>query len=86
MAVIPLLVGSTIAIGIGYFCIDLYRNRNRLTSDTTATVNLSASTVADPLEVQDIQAAEQGLGEAIHHASDGIEKGVEAIANALNHH
>jgi hypothetical protein len=86
MAIIPLLVGCSIAIGVGYFCVDLYRNRRRLTAEPTAAVNLSASTLADPVEVKDIQTTEQALGEAIHHASSGIEHGVEAIARTLEHH
>jgi hypothetical protein len=86
MSIVPLLVSSSIAIGIGYFCVDLYRNRRRLTADPTAAVNLSASTIADPLEVKDIQATEQVLGEVVHHAGSGIEQGVEAIARTLEHH
>jgi hypothetical protein len=86
MAIVPLLVGCSIAIGIGYFCVDLYRNRRRLTEEPSAAVNLSASTIADSLEVKDIQATEQVLGEVVHHAGSGIEQSIEAIANTLTHH
>lgn len=85
MPAVPLLIASAIATGIGYFCVDVYRNRRRLTAASAASVNLSTSTVADPLEVKDVQAAEQVLGEASHHISEGIEQSIEAIANTLSH-
>lgn len=93
MPLIPLLIGSSTALGVGYFCVDLYRNRRRLAEKPVPETDLTCYDIGLPDQV-DLRAAEQTLSHAGHAigeassecASGGIGHCVEAIAHAISHH
>ena len=92
MQLLPLLIGSSTALGIGYFCLDLYRNRRRLFTTSNPSVDLPcldawATLDGDDLQVgQAVNHASHVVGEASHCASNGLGHCVEAIAHTLPHH
>lgn len=93
MPLIPLLIGSSTALGVGYFCVDLYRNRRRLAEKPVPETDLTCYDIGLPDQV-DFQAAEQAISHAGHAigeassecASGGIGHCVEAIAHVISHH
>jgi hypothetical protein len=92
MDILVLLTGFLAVFGIGYFCIDSYRHRQRTTSQLQST-NASSGEIYDfvgPLDGKDLHAAEQtvnhvghAVGEVSHQA---IAHSVEVISHALSHH
>ncbi len=90
MQLLPLLIIST-ALGIGFFCLDLYRNRRRLLIKSNPSVDLScldawAYLDGDDLQVgQAVNHASHVVGEASQCASDSIGHCVEVIAHTLSH-
>lgn len=92
MQILPLLIGFSTALGIGFFCLDLYRNRRRLLTKSNPSVDLScldawAYPDGDDLKVgQAVNHASHAMGEVSHCASNGLGHCVEAIAHTLSHH
>ncbi|MGG6297277.1 hypothetical protein ACQ4M4_23025 [Leptolyngbya sp. AN02str] len=94
MPLIPLLIGSSTALGVGYFCVDLYRNRRRLAEKPVPEVDLTCYELGDILDGKGLQSvgqmvshAEHGIAEASSEcASGGIGHCVEAIAHVISHH
>ena len=92
MQLLPLLIGSSTALGIGYFCLDLYRNRRRLFTTSNPSVDLScldAWVAPDGNDLQVGQAvnhASHVVGEASQCANNGLGHCAEAIAHTLSHH
>ena len=93
MPLLPLLIGSSTALGIGYFCVDVYRNRRRLIEKPVPEVDLTCYGFIIP-DGDDLQAVGQAVshaGHAIGEASsecmsDGIGHCVEAISHVIAHH
>jgi hypothetical protein len=93
MQLLPLLIGSSTALGIGYFCVDLYRNRRRLTEKPVPEADLTCYEVG-ALDGADLRAIGQtashaghAIGEATSEcASGGVGHCVEAIAHVISHH
>jgi hypothetical protein len=95
------IVGSFTALGIGYFCIDLYRNRRQLSSGIDEISGLDSA--VSGLEFEDLAKAEHSLEQASHaldktshDISEGFWHGfnvleilagiVQTIAQTLRHH
>jgi hypothetical protein len=75
------LAGSLTLLGVGYFCFDLYRNRNRRLfhfEDSAALSNIGVDT-SDLTRIADST-------HAVEDASNGLGHCVEAIAHTLSHH
>lgn len=93
MPLLPLLVGSSTALGIGYFCVDVYRNRDRLSKKPVPEMDLTCYEVGF-LDSDDFRAVEQTVshaGHAIGEASSECISGsvghcVETISHVLSHH
>lgn len=67
MPMIPLLIGSTTALGLGYFCADLYRNRRRLTEKPVPEADVTCYEFGDiptgkDLEAVGLRSAMQDMG------------------------
>lgn len=93
MQLLPLFIGSSTALGIGCFCLDLYRNRRRLSTKPNLTIDLVCYDPLPSPDGDDLQAVGQAVshvshavGDASHCASNGVGHCVEAIAHALSHH
>ena len=93
MSLLSPLIGLFAALGIGYFCADVYRNRRRLTEKPVPEADLNCHEIGI-LDQVDFRVAEHTLshmGQAIGETSSectsgGIEHCVEAIAHVLSHH
>jgi hypothetical protein len=72
------LTGAVTGLGIGYFCVDLYRNRNKRLSHFEA--------IADMTGVEFSPNVVPAVGEVSHNIGDGLGECVEAIAHTLSHH
>ncbi len=92
MPLFPLLIGSSTVLGIGYCCVDVYRNRKRLRDKTP-----DADLTGYELESAAVDAGLQTLGRATNHAghaaseavgevASGAGAWIEAIAHTLFHH
>jgi len=94
MPLIPLLIGSSTALGVGYFCVDLYRNRRRLAEKPVPETDLTCYELGDIPAGNDLQAVGQAVSHASHAvgevssecASGSIGHCVEAIAHVISHH
>lgn len=86
MHLIPLLISSFTAAGIGYFCIDLYRNRSRLNEKPTPPADAFCFDTLPSSEGNQVHAVGHAVSEASHHAGEGAGHCVEAIAHTLSHH
>jgi hypothetical protein len=94
MPLIPFLIGSSTALGIGYFCADVYRNRCRLAEKPVPEADLTCYELGDVPGGRELQAVGQMVSHAGHRiaetssecASDGIGHCVEAIAHVISHH
>lgn len=93
MPLLHLLIGSSTALGVGYFCVDLYRNRRRVTEKPAPETDLTCYDIGLPDQV-DFRVAEQAISHASHAlgeassecARDGIGHCVEAITHVISHH
>ena len=85
MHLIPLLIGSSTAVGIAYFCIDLYRNRSRLTVKPNPAADAFCFDVLPSPEGDRVHAVGHAVGEASHHAGEGVGQCIEAIAHTSHH-
>ncbi len=93
MHLLPLLIGSSTALGMGYFCVDLHRFRRRLATAPSPEVDLTCCDLLVLPDGDDLQAVGQavshvshGVGEASHCASNGVGHCVETIAHVLLHY
>ncbi|MBE9156981.1 hypothetical protein IQ265_09090 [Nodosilinea sp. LEGE 06152] len=94
MPLLPLVIGSSTALGIGYFCADLYRNRRRLAEQPEPQADMTCYELGDIPRGEDLEA----MGRAVSHAGHGVAEAssecisgtighcVEAIAHSLSHH
>jgi hypothetical protein len=86
-----LLSGSLAALGIVYFCVDVYRNRNQRSTGIDGTAGFGSA--VDGLSIADMPEANQlatqvnhAASESGHDISNGIGHVVDAIAHAFSHH
>jgi hypothetical protein len=86
-----LLAGSLAALGIVYFCVDVYRNRNKRSSGIDETAGFGSA--VDGLSIADMPEANRlatqvshSASESGHDISNGIGHVVDAIAHAFSHH
>lgn len=94
MPLIPLLIGSSTALGMGYFCVDLYRNRRKLAEKPGPEVDLTCYEFGDIPNGKDLQVVGDAIGQAGHGmvetssecVSGGIGHCVEAIGHVISHH
>lgn len=94
MPLLPLLIGSSTAFGIGYFCVDVYRNRCRLSGKAVPEADLSCyelGAIPDDVDFRAFGQTVSHAGHAIKEAtsecmSSGIGHCVETIAHVLSHH
>jgi hypothetical protein len=94
MTLLPLVIGSSTALGIGYFCADLYRNRRKLAEKPVPETDLTCYELGIIPDGDDLQAvgqvvshAEHGIVEAASDCmSGGVGHCVEAIAHVIAHH
>lgn len=94
MPLLPLVIGSSTALGMGYFCADLYRNRRRLAEKPMPETNLTCYELGDIPTGKDLEAIGQAVSRAGHEVAEassdcisgGIGHCVEAIAHSLSNH
>lgn len=93
MPVLPLLMGSSTALGIGYFCVDIYRNRSRLSQKAEPPADLMGYEVIPSPEDANFHAVGQAINHAGHGVSEvasecasGVGPCVDAIAHIISHH
>jgi hypothetical protein len=72
------LTGAVTALGVAYFCVDLYHNRNKHRSHFEP--------IADITGVECSPNAMHGVEDASHSIGDGVGHCIEAIAHTLSHH
>jgi hypothetical protein len=87
-----ILAGSLTALGVGCFCVDMYRNRNRRSSETNESTDLAVGGAIDlaifDVELSDLPAGEQishAVSESGHSIGHAIGHGVETITHTLSH-
>ncbi len=85
------LSGFLATLGIVYFCVDVYRNRNKRLSgiDETAVCSpaIEGLSVTDMPEVSRLATqVSHAASESGHNISNGIGHVVNAIAHAFSHH
>jgi hypothetical protein len=83
------LTGALTLLGVGYFCVDGYRNRSKRLSHFEAITDVTG------LEFSDISLQKEPgiahhavptVGEVSHTIENGVGHCVEAIAHTLSHH
>lgn len=93
MSLLPLVIGASTAIGLGYLGVDLYRNRRRLTEKPVPDVDWTCYEVG-VLDGEDIQTVDNAADHVGHGVADAyseyvagsIGHCVEAIGHSLFHH
>lgn len=83
------LTGAVTALGVGYFCVDLYHNRSKRLSHFEPIADVTGFEYIPndlPIENGIAHHAVNGLGEASHNIGDGLGECGEAIAHILSHH
>ncbi len=93
MSLLPLVISASTAIGLGYFGVDLYRNRRRLSEKPVPDVDLTCYEVGmlDRGDIPTVGNAVGHVGHSVAEASSECMGGsighcVEAIAHAISHH
>jgi len=95
MYLIPLLlIGTITAIGVGYFCLDLYRNRHRLSQKPYPVLDPSTSESWPGPECGEVPVVESstshgvghGVGEASHCVSHSVGHCIDAVGHTVSHH
>jgi hypothetical protein len=82
-------MGIVTILGVGYFCVDLYRNRNKRLSHFEAIADVTGldSSPADlNVENEIAHHTVYAVGEASHNIGESLGNCVEAIAHTLSHH
>jgi hypothetical protein len=80
--------GIVTIFGVGYFCIDLYRNRSKRLSHFEAIADVTGldSSPADlNIENEIAHHTAHAVGEASHNVGESLGNCVEAIAYTLSH-
>lgn len=70
MQLILLVIAVPTAIGIGYFCLDLYRHRHRLSKKTGSTVDLTDLENLLTPDGDEVQAIEHTASNIVNHAAN----------------
>ena len=92
---LTLLIGPFIALGVGLFFADVYRNRQRLSQRPNPEVDLTGCDVGAIIpDGGDVRAVGQVVSHGSHAiaeassacASGGVGHCVEAIAHVISHH
>jgi hypothetical protein len=81
--------GLITVLGVGYFCVDLYRNRSKRLSRFEAIADvtgLECSPNALQVENEIAHNAAHWVAEASHTVGESLGNCVEAIAHTLSHH
>jgi hypothetical protein len=81
--------GVLTVFGIGYFCVDLYRNRNRRLSNFEEIADFTGLDFCGSnlqTENEIVHHAAHAVDEASHSLSNGVGHCAEAIAHTLSHH
>ncbi len=82
-SVILLTIAASVILGIGFFCFDLYRNRNHAVDPKTfnelTLVDAASVAPLDPVSIAEATPAVEGTEHWLHVAG-------EAIAGAIEHH
>ncbi|WP_404783521.1 hypothetical protein [Altericista sp. CCNU0014] len=90
MNVVVFACTSAIAVlGVGYFCVDLYRNRSKRLSHFEAIADatgLESSPAALNVENEIAHHTARGVEEASHTVAESLGNCVEAIAHTIAHH
>jgi hypothetical protein len=92
MDILLTLTGFLVIFGIGYFCIDSYRHRQRTISQLPSTDagNCEIYDFAGPLDSNDLHAAEQTVTHVGHTVGEATQQAiahsVDAISHALSNH
>jgi hypothetical protein len=90
MNVVILACTSVITVlGVGYFCVDLYRNRSKRLSHFEAIADvtgLECSPDAFQVENEIARNTVHGVAETSHTVGESLGNCVEAIAHTLSHH
>jgi hypothetical protein len=92
MNILLTLTGFLAIFGIGYFCIDSYRHRQRtiLQLPSTGADSSEIYNFAGPLDGSDLHAAEQTVTYVGHTVGEATEQAiahsVDVIAHALSNH
>jgi hypothetical protein len=79
---LPILMGSATLFGFGYFCLDFYRNRQRLSKKPEVSMVCYDTS---PLDGADSSAANHAVGEAGHCIDGGLGHCVDVIADSFHH-
>lgn len=80
-AVIVACTSVITVLGVGYFCVDLYRNRSKRLSHFEAIADVTGLECS-PNAIQ----VEHEVAEASHTVGESLWNCVEAIAHTLSHH
>lgn len=94
MPLLSLLIGSSTALGIGYCCVDLYRNRRRLTDKPVPEADLTCYELGVIPDGDDLHGVGQAIGDAGHGIAEasgncmagGLGHCVEVISHGISHH
>jgi hypothetical protein len=82
MNVVVFACASAIAVlGVGYFCVDLYRNRSKRRSRFKAIADVTGLECS-PNAIQ----VENEVADAGHAVAESLGNCVEAIAHTISHH
>lgn len=82
MPLLPLLIGSSTALGVGYFCADFYRNRRRLAEKSVPDADLTCYELGAIPDGDELQT----VGHAVNHAGHGIaEASSECMSGGIGH-
>jgi hypothetical protein len=79
--VIPACTSVITVLGVGYFCVDLYRNRSKRLSHFEAIADVTGLECS-PNAIQ----VEHEVAEAGHTVAESLGNCVEAIAHTISHH
>lgn len=94
MQLIPLIIAVPTVMGIGYFGLDLYRNRHRLSKKPNSTVDLSYLENLPTPDGDEVQAIEHTASHVVHHAASeashclnvDVTTCIDAISHTITHH
>ena len=90
---LPLTIGLPTAIGVGCFCLDIYRNRRRLAQKPVPAVDMTGCDPGIILDGDDLHAIGQTVNHASHavgevsgeYVSSGLGQCLDAIVHVIPH-